>query len=194
MKKMIFGISALAMMVVLMAGCSQVPTVETEKANASLDAAKTVEAHRYLAAEFTALTDSLNVVLTAIEAEKEKSASSRNFKPLAEKLNWIAENADNLAVQTETMKAETRVKVEQEMATLTATVNQNKEVIGKIVKTSKNTAEVDAMTDQVTMIEAAIAEINTLVANGDYLTAHEKVVSAKRMTTNAFASLPPNKN
>lgn len=188
---MIFGISAVAMMVVLMAGCSQVPTVETEKANASLEAAKTVEADRYLAAEYTALSDSLNVVLTAIEAEKEKSASSRNFKPFAEKLTWIAANADTLALQTETIKAEMRVQVEEEMAALNATVAENKEAISKIVKTSKNTAEVDAMMDQVTMIEATITEINTLVANGDYLTANEKVVAAKGMTATAFASLAP---
>jgi wobble nucleotide-excising tRNase len=189
MRKMIFGISAVAMMVVLMAGCSQVPTAETEKANASLEAAKTVEADRYLAAEYTALSDSLNVVLTAIEAEKEKSAGSRNFKPFAEKLTWIAANADTLALQTETIKAEMRVQVEEEMATLTATVAQNKEMVSKIVKTTKNAEEVDAMMNQVTMIEAAIAEINTLVANGDYLTAHEKVVATKEMTALAFASL-----
>jgi len=176
-------------MMILMAACSQVPTTETEKANASMEAAKTVEADRYLAVEFTALTDSLNVVMIAIEAEKEKSASARNFKPLAEKLTWIAANADTLALQAETIKAEMRVQVEQEMANLTATVAQNKDMISKIVKTSKNTEEVDAMMNQVTMIEAALTAINTLVANGDYLTAYEKVVAAKNMTTSAFASL-----
>jgi hypothetical protein len=189
MRKMILGIGATAIMMVLLAGCSQVPTMETEKANASLEAAKAVEADRYLAAEYAALTDSLKIVLTAIEAEQEKSSGSRNYKPFAEKLTWIAENADGLAVQTETIKAEMRVTVEKEMADLTATVAQNKDKISKIVKTSKNTAEVDNMTDQIILIEAAIAEINTLVANGDYLTAHQKVVAAKEMTESAFASL-----
>ncbi len=179
------------MMVVLLAGCSQVPTTETEKANASMEAAKTVEADRYLSAEFTALTDSLTAVMAAIEAEKVKSSGSRNYKPFAEKLTWIAENADSLAVQTETVKAEMRVAVEEQMAGLTAVIAQNKDVISKMVKTPANAAQVENMTDQVTMIEAAITEINTLVANGDYLTAHQKVVAAQEMSTNAFAGLVP---
>jgi hypothetical protein len=189
MKKMISGLSAIAMMIVLMTSCSQVPVIETEAANASIEAAKTVEANRYLAAEFNALNDTLTAVLAAVEVEKEKSASARNFKPMAEKLTWVAATADTLAAHTEVIKAEMRVQVEEEMAALTTVVAEKKDAISKIKITKKNTAEVEALNDNVTTVESTLAEINTLIANGDYLTALEKVVAAKSLTTTAFAQV-----
>jgi hypothetical protein len=189
MKKKIFGLSAIALMIIMMSSCSKVPTIETEAAYASIEAAKTAEANRYLTAEYNALNDSLTAVLAAVEVEKEKSASVRNFKPMAEKLTLIAGSADALAAKAEIAKAEMRIKVEEDMASLTYVVAEKKETISKIKKTAKNAAELEAMNNSITIIESTLAEINTLVANGDYLTAREKVVAAKGLATTVFAQV-----
>lgn len=184
---MISRLSAIALIIVLMSSCSKVPTTETEAANVAIEAAKTAEADRYLTAEFNALNDSLIAVTAAVEVEKEKSASVRNFKPMAEKLTWIAASADTLAANSEIVKAEMRVKVEEEMASLLNVVAQEKETISKIKSTSKNAAELEAMNDNISIVESTLAEINTLVANGDYLTALDKVVAVKGLTATSFA-------
>jgi hypothetical protein len=183
MKKMILGLGALAMMVMIMTSCSQEPTAEVETANAAIEAAKTIEADRYCASEFTALNDSLNVVLTAIEAEKEKSASTRNFTPLAEKLATITATAQELATKAETVKAETRDQVQNEVVSITEMANAAKESLAKIVKNRQNAEQLDAIANQIAVVESALIEVNTLVTNGDYLTAKEKANSAKEVIT-----------
>jgi hypothetical protein len=189
MKRMISGIAAIAMMMVMMVSCSQAPQVEMDAASAALEAAKTVEADLYLAAEFTALNDSLAVVVSAVEAEKEKSASARNFKPMAEKLTAITASAEELATRAETVKAETRDQVQNEVAAITLLLTNTKEELGKIVKNRKNAAQLDELANQITVIEATLTEVNTLITNGDYLTALEKVNAGKNMAAAVIAQL-----
>lgn len=175
MKKMILGFAALAMAVVMIS-CNKVPQVAIDNATAALESAKVVEADRYLAAEFTALNDSLTSALAAIEAEK---TSTKNFKPIAEKLTWIATAAETLKTDAETKKAEVRGQVENALAELNTTIAQEKENTGKIVVTSRNKAAVETVQNELTVIESAVNEVNTLVSNGDYLTALEKVSAAR---------------
>lgn len=178
MKKMILGAAAL-MMVFAMSSCKQAPTVEIEKAQAAIEAAKAVEADRYMAAEFTALNDSLTAALAGIEAQKEESFGKRDFKPFVEKLNMITTAADSLKVTAETRKAEVRTQVEALVAELNTMVTEEKDAFGKIVANAKNKAALETIQNEITVIESSIAEVNTLVSNGDFMTAMEKVTAVK---------------
>lgn len=182
MKKMILGAAAL-FMVFAMSSCNQAPTVELEKAQASMEAAKSVEADRYMVAEYTALNDSLSAVLTAIEAEKAESYSNRDFKPLVEKLNLIAANADSLKVTAEARKAEVRMQVESMLVELNTLVTEEKDMMGKTTVNAKNKEAFEAVQNEFSVVESTITEVNTLVSNGDYLTAMEKVAAAKEKAT-----------
>ncbi len=175
MKKMILGFAALAMAVVMIS-CNKVPQAAIDTAQAAIEGAKAVEADRYLAAEFTALNDSLTSALAAIEAEK---TSTKNFKPISEKLTWIATAAETLKTDAETKKAEVRSQVENALAELNTTIGLEKENIGKVVVTNRNKAAVETVQNELTVIESAVNEVNTLVSNGDYLTALEKVGAAR---------------
>lgn len=175
MKKMISGLMTLVLMVMVMASCSVEPTSELTAANEALEAAKAVEANRYLAAEFTALNDSLTAVVAAIETEKAKGMTERNYKPLTEKLSWITTTAESLLTATENRKAEVRVQAEGMLAELTNDINQDKEALAKIQRNARNAEVVDAIGNELTVIEASVSEVNTLIANGDYLTAFEKL-------------------
>ncbi len=175
MKKMITGTLAFTMMVLLLASCGQAPQIEMDSARAAVDEAKAVEADKYLATQYNALVDSLNATLTAIEAEQQKSAGSRDFKPLVEKLTAITATAEVLKTDAETRKAEVRVEVENAIAQLNLTVTENKELLSKSPKLAGGKEALEVLNNEVAAIEASVGELNTLVSNGDYLTALAKV-------------------
>lgn len=175
MKKIISGTVAFAMMVLILASCAQAPQIEMDAATAALEAAKTVEADKYLAAEYNALVDSLNQTLASIEAIKDGTSESRDYKPLVEKLTMITASAEALTASAETRKAEVRVEVEGAIAQLNNMLAENKDLLGKSPKVAGGKATLEMLQNEVTAVEASVTELNTLVANGDYLTALEKV-------------------
>lgn len=168
---MMLGFVAL-LMAIVMISCNKVPQLAIDNAQAAIEAAKTVEADRYLAAEFNALNDSLTTVLAAIETEK---TGTKDFKPLEEKLTWIATAAETLKTDAETRKAEVRSEVENVLAGLNTLVVQEKEMLGKTAINNRNKTALESIQNEITLVESAINEVNTLVSNGDYLTALEKV-------------------
>ncbi len=179
MKKLVFQISALALMVVLATGCAKLPQAELDTAKAAVEAAKAVEANRYLAPEFNALQDSLNAANVEIETQKSKFFLTRDYKPVTEKLVKIAADADALKVKTDERKAQVRTEVQETLAVLATLITENKALLAKAPKGKEGKAALEAIQNDITVIEASVNEINTLVTNGDYLTAQDKVNASK---------------
>ena len=192
MKKMMLGFATLIMAVVMIS-CNKVPQLAIDNATAAVEALKTVEADRYLASEFTAINDSLTTVMAAIEAEK---TGAKNFKPLTEKLEWIATTAETMKADAETSKAEVRTEVENVLAGLTTMVGQEKDLLGKVNINNRNRTAIETIQNEITVLESAVSEVNTLVSNGDYLTALEKVnvaqIKAPSIHNDLMAFAPAN--
>ena len=182
MKKMIMGFAALVMAVSMMS-CKPAPNAELEAAQVAIDSARAIEADRYLAMEFTALNDSLTAAATAIEAESAKPFGERDFATIRTKLETIAAEATTLKANTEVRKAEVRTQVEGLLVELGNLVVANKEALAAVRVTPRNQATVEGLQNEITVIESAITEINTLVANGDYLTALEKATESQAKAT-----------
>lgn len=183
MKKSVFSISALVLMALLISSCAKVPQVELDSAKAAVEAAKTVEANRYLPEEFNAINDSYNAAVTAIEAEKSKFFLSRSYKEVTEKLNAISASTEELKTKTEERKAQVRDEVQATVTTVTQLIAENKELLKKAPKGKEGKAALEAIQNDITVIEASLNEINTLVTNGDYLTAQDKVNAANTKAT-----------
>ncbi len=177
-------VPAIAIMAFLMSSCSTVPEVQIDTAKASVEAAKSVEADRYLAQEYQMLVDSLNAVLASIEDEKTKSVGSRDFKPYVEKLNNLVAQAEAVKANAEIQKAQVRIEVQDAIVKLNDLLAENKTMLQNTKVTPKNKEELEMMQNEVTMFEASVTELNTLVNNGDYLTALEK---AKENNTKVVA-------
>lgn len=192
MKRMITGIFAVAMMVVVLAGCKVAPTAQKEAAQAALDSARVLEADRYFAAEFVVLEDSLNVAISNLEAQNALPSGQREFGPIADVLEWVTAEADTLILNVEARKAEVQAEVESGVAALTQSVEASKVALAATVKTARNRAALEAKQSEITVLESSVAEINTLVANGDFLTAHEKVTAAIEKATALQAQLAVN--
>jgi hypothetical protein len=179
MKKIAFQISALALFLVFATGCAKLPQVELDAAKAAVENAKSVEANRYLPTEFNALQDSLNAVNIEIETEKSKFFISRSYKSATEKLTSISAEAEALVTKTEEKKAQVRTEVQESFATLTSLIQEDKDLLAKAPRGKEGKAALEAIQTDITVIEASVNEINTLVSNGDYLTAQDKVNASK---------------
>lgn len=183
MKKVIFSISSLVLMALLISSCAKVPTVELDAAKAAVESAKTIEANRYLPEEFNALQDSMVSAETAIETEKSKFFLSRSYSDIAVKLTAITTSTEELKTKTEERKAQVRDEVQTIVTAVTALVAENKELLKKAPKGKEGKAALEAIQNDITVIEASLNEVNTLVTNGDYLTAQDKVNAANVKAT-----------
>jgi hypothetical protein len=178
MKKVTF-LSALVLMIVLATGCAKLPQVELDAATAALDSAKVVEANRYLADEFNALQDSLNSANVEIEAQKSKLFISRNYKAITAKLVNITTSVEGLKVRAEERKIQVRTEVQDTLVVLNELILEDKALLAKAPKGKEGKAALEAIMNDITVLEASVAEINTLITNGDYLTAQDKTNASK---------------
>lgn len=179
MKRLAFYLSSLAIVVLLATGCAKVPQVELDSAKNAVEAAKSVEANRYLASEFNALQDQLNAANVEIEAQKSKFFLTRDYKAATEKLVSIASEAELLKNKAEERKAEVRAEVQETLNALAGLIQEDKALLAKAPKGKEGKAALEAIQNDITVLEATVNEINTLIANGDYLTAQDKVNASK---------------
>ncbi len=175
MKKLFFAL----LLVVAVSSCAKLPQAEIDAANAAIESAKGVEANRYLAEEFNALADSLNAVNVAIEDQKSKFFLSRDYKAITEKLTMIASDVEGLKARTEERKAQVRTEVQDTLNVLISLIEEDKALLAKAPKGKEGKAALEAIQNDITVLEASVTEINTLVTNGDYLTAQDKTTASK---------------
>lgn len=189
MKKLFFQMSALVLVAALVTSCAKPPQTELDAANVSMEAAKSVEANRYLAEEFNTLQDSLNAATVAIEAEKSKSFISRSYGEIAEKLVTITADADALKLKVEERKAQVRSEVQETLVALSTLIAEDKALLAKAPKGKEGKAALEAIQSDITVVEASVNEVNTLISNGDYLTAQDKVNASKAKAESIKAEL-----
>lgn len=179
MKKIVLQISTLLVMAFLVIGCAKAPKEELAAATAALDSAKVVEANRYLADEFNALQDSLNAINVAVEAQKSKLFFSRDYKAINEKLVVVTSGIGALKMKTEERKAQVRTEVQDTLVVLNALILEDQKLLAKAPKGKEGKAALEAIQSDITVLEASVTEINTLITNGDYLTAQDKTTASK---------------
>ena len=176
---LLMGFGAIMM---LTTSCAKLPQEDLDSANASIEAAKAVEANRYLPAEFNALQDSMNTVLTLIEEQKSKFSLFRSYKEVKTKLASVNTLAIALKDQAVVRKEEVKVEVQNTLTETTALIEEVKTLIGKAPRGKEGRAALEAIQTDLAGVESALTEVSTLVNNNDYMTAQEKVNAAKAKT------------
>ena len=173
--------------VLLLSSCSKVPQAELDAAKAAIEDARASGADLYLPSEFNALQDSLNAVNELIEASKGKMFAS--FADVKTKLAQINELSVTIKANTETRKAEVQAEVDATMATVNALVVEAKNLVANAPKGKEGKAAVDAISAEITVVEAATAEATTLVEQGKWIEALDKLNAAKEKVTAINAEL-----
>ncbi len=188
-RNVLFTLVALAGMALLFTSCAKVPEMEMANAKAAVEAAKAAEADRYVPAEYRAVQDSLNTAMTEVENQKSKFVLFRSYKKVTVKLNNVITQANTVKTNAGIRKEEVKNQAQQTLAEATATVAQVKDLIMKAPKGKEGKEALEAIQSDLALVEASLAEVSTLIGNGDYLTALDKVKAANEKAGSLKAEL-----
>ena len=173
--KVLMGLAAIAMVAVL-SGCGKKPQVEIDSTNAAIEAAKTAEAAVYVPAEFAAVQDSMNVVMTEIEAQDSKLF--KQFGPAKVKLEETLSAANQVAANAAVKKAEVKKDVETLMTEIKTVIEENKTLITKAPRGKDGAAVLEAFKAEMVTIEGSVVEAQAMYDKGAFMDAHNKVKAA----------------
>ena len=169
------GLAAVAMVAVL-SSCGKTPQAEIDAANAAIEAAKTAEAAVYLPAEFAAVQDSLNAVMTEIAAQESKLF--KKFGPAKAKLASVVTLANQVAANTATKKEEVKGEVANLMTSIKAVIEENAKLIPKLPRGKEGAAVIEQIKADVATVDAAVVEAQGLFDKGAFMDALNKVNAA----------------
>ncbi len=178
MKNIVKAFLGVAVAAVMFTSCAKAPEVEINNAKAAVEAVKAIEAARYVPAEFNALQDSLNAALLEVENQNAKFALFRSYKKANATLANVMTMSEQVKANTETRKEEVKAEAQQALAEVTTLVNEVKELITKAPKGKEGKEALEAIQGDVVLVESFLAEVSTLINNGDFLTALDKVKAA----------------
>jgi hypothetical protein len=187
MKSKLFLGLVLVSVVVLFSSCAKVPQVEIDAANAAIADAKSGEADVYVASEFAALNDSMNVANQLVEAKKGKLFAS--MKVAKAKLTAITAQAAQVKAHAATRKEEVKAEVTALQGELATLVDQTKKLVVKAPKGKEGKAAVEAINAEIAAVEATVAEVNGLVGQGSFMAALDKAKAAKEKASAIKAEL-----
>lgn len=188
-RNVLFTLVALAGMALLFTSCAKLPEAEITNAKAAVEAAKAAEADRYIPAEYRAVQDSLNNAMAEVENQKSKFVLFRSYKKVTVKLNNVVTLANTVKENAGIKKEEVKNEAQQTLAEATALVAEVKELIAKAPKGKEGKEALEAIQSDLALVEASLAEVSTLINNGDYLTALDKVKAASEKATGLKSEL-----
>jgi hypothetical protein len=174
-RKILFGLASVTMLVFL-TGCGKVPQEQIDAARLSIESAKAAEADIYVPAEFTAMQNEMNAIMTSIEAENSKTF--KNFKEQTTQLNELAARADKVKENAAVVKDQLGVEVQGFFTEINNLIAENKDLMTKAPKGKEGAAVLEEIRNEMLVIESAVAEANTLYAQGKYMAARDKVNAA----------------
>lgn len=177
MKRSVFSVIVTVAIVLLMTSCGKLPQAQIDAAKAAVEAAKTAQADIYAPAEYKQVQDSLNAFIA--EAEAQNSKFFKSFGEVTKKLESVIPMANNVTETAGVKKEEVRVKTEALIAEVTAMIEENKGLITKAPRGKEGAAALNQIKNEMTVIEASLAEAASVFANGEYMTAHNKVTAIK---------------
>jgi hypothetical protein len=163
--------------VTLFSSCNKVPQAEIDLATAAVDSAKAVDAEHYAPEAFAALQDSLKTTLEAVEVQKSKMFG--RYTVIKEKLAYITTQSSVVKDQAITRKAEMKVESDTLLAEVTVLIDENKKLIAKAPKGKEGKAALEAIQAEMTEIEAAVADAQTLYNSESYYASVDKLKGAK---------------
>jgi hypothetical protein len=178
-RNILLTITALAGMAIIFTSCAKLPEVEMANAKTAVEAAKAAEADRYVPAEYRAVGDSLNACMTEVENQKSKFVLFRSYKKVTVRLNNVITLANTVKENAGIRKEQVKAEAQQTLAEATTLVEEVKALILKAPKGKEGKEALEAIQSDLALVEASLAEVNTLLTSGDFLTALDKVKASK---------------
>jgi len=188
MKNRFFLVVATVAAVALMTSCAKVPQANIDAANAAIDSAKTAQADIYLPGEFTALNDSMTVIIQSIEAQKSKLFKS--YKAPKAKLVALRTQASQVAANAVTKKEEVKKEAEAGLAAVKQLLADDQALLKKAPRGKEGKAVLDEIKGELSVIETSINEAQTAFDGGaNYMVVVDKVKAANDQLNNIKTEL-----
>ena len=179
MKKGLLKLVAFSFLVVSLASCAKAPQAEIDAANVSIEAAKTAGADRYAPESFNAASEALKTALTAVEEQNSKFALFRNYDASKTTLASVATLSTKAVEETTAKKTALKAEVTQSLTDLAALIASDKELLAKAPKGKEGKAALEAIGQEVSVVETVSTEVTAGVANNeDILTLSDKIKPA----------------
>ncbi|HZK96419.1 MAG TPA: hypothetical protein VFC67_19620 [Prolixibacteraceae bacterium] len=179
MKKGLLKLVAFSFLVVSLASCAKAPQAEIDAANVSIEAAKTAGADRYAPESFNAASEALKTALTAVEEQNSKFALFRNYDASKTTLASVATLSTKAVEETTAKKEALKAEVTQAITDLTALIVADKELLAKAPKGKEGKAALEAIGQEIAVVETVNTEVTAGVANNeDILTLSDKIKPA----------------
>ena len=179
MKKGLLKLVAFSFLVFTLAGCAKEPQAEIDAANASIEAAKTAGADRYVPESFNAASEALRSADAAVAEQQAKFALFRNFDAAKTTLASVSTLATKAVEETAAKKESLKAEVNQAVIDLNALIVADKELLAKAPKGKEGKAALEAIGQEIAVVETVSTEVAAGVANNeDILTLSDKIKPA----------------
>ena len=179
MKKGLLKLVTLSVLVVTFASCAKPPQADMDAANVAIEAAKKAGADRYVAASFQAAVDAQKSGLAQVEEQNAKFTLFRNYDAAKTTLVSVTTLSNKAVEETTARKEALKAEVTAAVTELTASIAANKELLAKSPKGKEGKAAVEAIGQEIGVVETVLTEVSAgLTNNDDILTLSEKVKPA----------------
>ena len=179
MKKGLLKLVAFSFLVVTLASCAKAPVAEIEAAKASIEAAKTAGADRYVPESFNAASEALKSAEAAVAEQDSKFALFRNYDAAKTTLASVATLSTKAVEETTAKKAALKAEVTQAVTDLTTLITDNKALLAKAPKGKEGKAALEAIGQEIAVVETVNTEVTAGLANNeDILTLSGKIKPA----------------
>ena len=179
MKKGLLKLVAFSFLVFTLASCAKPPQAEIDAANASIEAAKTAGADRYVPESFNAASEALRSADAAVAEQQAKFALFRNFDAAKTTLASVSTLATKAVEETTAKKAALQAEVSQAVTDLNALIVANKELLAKAPRGKEGKAALEAIGQEIAVVETVSTEVAAGLANNeDILTLSDKIKPA----------------
>ena len=179
MKKGLLKLVTLSILVVSLASCAKVPQADIDAANVAIEAAKKAGADRYVAASFQAAVDAQKSGLAQVEEQNAKFALFRNYDASKTTLASVSTLATKAVEETTAKKESLKAEVNQAIIDLNALIVADKELLAKAPKGKEGKAALEAIGQEIAVVETVSTEVAAGVANNeDILTLSDKIKPA----------------
>jgi hypothetical protein len=185
--KTIITLMLMALMLVALASCDSLPQDQVDEATAALDAAKKAEADKYVPEMYNAAKQALDKAMAVVK--EEDSAMFGNFDEARNLLTAAKTAADQAAQAVSAKKEEVKAEVQALLAKVPAEVKAAMDAWRRAPRGKGTREALEQIKAEIAQAEAAQAEVNTAVANGDYLTAKQKVQAISKKLQDIQAEL-----
>jgi hypothetical protein len=166
-----------AISTLVLTGCSKLPQVEIDAANAAIEEANSAGADLYVPELYIALQDSMSAVM--IQAEAQDSKLIKNYSAVKESLEAVTMFAGEVKVQAEQRKEALKQEILSTIQEVKSLIETNRQLILEAPRGKEGTSALLAIKGELNSIESAINDATSMLENGEYLATQEKTTAAK---------------